>query len=108
VSLPLITDSGTFIIHGAERVIVSQLHRSHGACSSTAHPPNGKLPLLPRASSRTRLVGGVQSRRQTTVMHVHIDRNASCRSRCCCARWASSPTARSSSCSTPGKETLAR
>ena len=28
--LPLITDKGTFIINGAERVIVSQLHRSPG------------------------------------------------------------------------------
>jgi DNA-directed RNA polymerase subunit beta len=29
-NLPLMTDSGTFIINGAERVIVSQLHRSPG------------------------------------------------------------------------------
>ena len=28
---PLMTDSGTFIINGAERVIVSQLVRSPGA-----------------------------------------------------------------------------
>ena len=28
--LPMITDKGTFLINGAERVIVSQLHRSPG------------------------------------------------------------------------------
>ncbi|MCK4303223.1 MAG: hypothetical protein KAY24_03200, partial [Candidatus Eisenbacteria sp.] len=28
--IPLITDKGTFVINGAERVIVSQLHRSPG------------------------------------------------------------------------------
>ena len=30
--LPIMTDKGTFIINGAERVIVSQLHRSPGIC----------------------------------------------------------------------------
>ena len=29
--IPLMTDNGTFIINGTERVIVSQLHRSPGA-----------------------------------------------------------------------------
>ena len=28
--MPLMTDTGTFIINGTERVIVSQLHRSPG------------------------------------------------------------------------------
>jgi len=32
--LPLMTDNGTFVVNGTERVIVSQLHRSP-ACSST-------------------------------------------------------------------------
>jgi len=41
--LPLITDRGSFIINGAERVIVSQLHRSPGiAFEETAHT-SGKL-----------------------------------------------------------------
>src|SRR5262245_33994916 len=40
--LPLMTPQGTFVINGAERVIVSQLHRSPGiAFESTLHP-NGK------------------------------------------------------------------
>src|SRR5205814_10477062 len=40
--LPLITDSGTFIINGAERVIVSQLHRSPGVFFDEVAHPNGK------------------------------------------------------------------
>ncbi|MGI6627145.1 MAG: DNA-directed RNA polymerase subunit beta [Bacillota bacterium] len=39
---PLMTDSGTFIINGAERVIVSQLVRSPGAYYSYETDPNGK------------------------------------------------------------------
>jgi DNA-directed RNA polymerase subunit beta len=31
-TLPIMTDKGTFIINGAERVVVSQLHRSPGIC----------------------------------------------------------------------------
>ena len=30
--MPLMTDNGTFIINGTERVIVSQMHRSPGSC----------------------------------------------------------------------------
>lgn len=38
-SIPLMTSKGTFIINGAERVIVSQLHRSPGICfEQTIHP----------------------------------------------------------------------
>jgi len=38
-SIPLMTSKGTFIINGAERVIVSQLHRSPGICfEQTVHP----------------------------------------------------------------------
>lgn len=39
---PLMTDAGTFIINGAERVIVSQLVRSPGAYYSYDTDPNGK------------------------------------------------------------------
>ena len=41
-NLPLMTSSGTFIINGAERVIVSQLHRSPGVFFSESIHPNGK------------------------------------------------------------------
>ena len=39
---PLMTDSGTFIINGAERVIVSQLVRSPGAYFGMTHNVTGK------------------------------------------------------------------
>ena len=39
--LPWMTDRGTFIINGAERVIVSQLHRSPGVFFGTNEHPNG-------------------------------------------------------------------
>ncbi|MCL1916930.1 MAG: DNA-directed RNA polymerase subunit beta [Peptococcaceae bacterium] len=39
---PLMTDKGTFIINGAERVIVSQLVRSPGVYYSTNLDPSGK------------------------------------------------------------------
>lgn len=41
--LPLMTDNGTFIINGAERVIVSQLVRSPGAYFSSTVDTNGAL-----------------------------------------------------------------
>jgi DNA-directed RNA polymerase subunit beta len=40
--LPLMTDSGTFIINGDERVIVTQLHRSPGVSFEETVHPNGK------------------------------------------------------------------
>ena len=39
--IPLMTDSGAFVVNGAERVIVSQLHRSPGICSERTVHPNG-------------------------------------------------------------------
>src|SRR5499426_90108 len=41
--LPLMTPQGTFVINGAERVIVSQLHRSPGLAFEATQHPNGKL-----------------------------------------------------------------
>ncbi len=40
--LPLMTDRGTFVINGAERVVVSQLHRSPGVCFEKSFHLNGK------------------------------------------------------------------
>jgi len=40
--LPLLTPTGTFVINGAERVIVSQLHRSPGVFFDEEIHPNGK------------------------------------------------------------------
>ena len=40
--IPYMTDRGTFIVNGAERVVVAQLHRSPGVVFSEAVHPNGK------------------------------------------------------------------
>jgi len=40
-TIPLMTERGTFIINGAERVIVSQLHRSPGICFEKIANPRG-------------------------------------------------------------------
>lgn len=41
--LPMMTRRGTFVINGAERVIVAQLHRSPGICFETSIHLNGKI-----------------------------------------------------------------
>ena len=40
--IPLITNQGTFVINGAERIIISQLHRSPGIFFSETKHPSGK------------------------------------------------------------------
>ena len=40
--LPMVTDRGSFIINGAERVIVTQLHRSPGVCFEETEHTSGK------------------------------------------------------------------
>ncbi|MDD5450102.1 MAG: DNA-directed RNA polymerase subunit beta [Candidatus Omnitrophica bacterium] len=40
--IPLMTDTGTFVINGDERVVVSQVHRSPGISFEEAIHPNGK------------------------------------------------------------------
>ncbi len=45
---PLMTEQGTFVINGAERVVVSQLVRSPGVYYSMTPDPNGRL--LPSAT----------------------------------------------------------
>lgn len=42
-TIPLMTDKGTFIINGAERVIVSQLHRSPGISYEQEKHPKGNI-----------------------------------------------------------------
>ncbi|MFO0270610.1 MAG: hypothetical protein ACK53W_08765 [Gemmatimonadota bacterium] len=46
--LPMITPLGTFVINGAERVIVSQLHRSPGIVFEEQTHPNGQRLLSAR------------------------------------------------------------
>ena len=40
--IPLMTERGSFVINGAERVIVSQLHRSPGVCFEKLKHASGK------------------------------------------------------------------
>jgi DNA-directed RNA polymerase subunit beta len=40
--MPLMTEQGTFIINGAERVIISQLHRSPGICFERSRHSSGR------------------------------------------------------------------
>lgn len=42
-TIPVMTDKGTFIINGAERVVVSQLHRSPGMCFEQERHPRGSM-----------------------------------------------------------------
>ena len=48
--LPLLTELGTFVINGAERVIVSQLHRSPGVVFEESTHPNGQRLISSRRS----------------------------------------------------------
>ncbi|MBI4552162.1 MAG: DNA-directed RNA polymerase subunit beta [Candidatus Latescibacteria bacterium] len=71
--LPLITDKGTFIINGAERVIVSQLHRSPGVFFSEETHPNGKhlysARIIPNHGAWVEFSLDVND-----VLYVHVER----------------------------------
>ncbi len=71
--LPLMTDKGTFIINGAERVIVSQLHRSPGVYFEETIHPNGKKlfsgRVIPYRGSWVEFTMDIND-----VMYVHIDK----------------------------------
>ncbi len=70
--LPILTEKGTFIINGAERVVVSQLHRSPGVFFSSDVHPNGKnlfsARIIPFRGSWVEFTTDVND-----VMFVHID-----------------------------------
>lgn len=42
-TIPVMTDKGTFVINGAERVVVSQLHRSPGICFEQERHSRGNI-----------------------------------------------------------------
>jgi DNA-directed RNA polymerase beta subunit len=71
--LPLLTPLGTFIINGAERVIVSQLHRSPGVVfEETIHPNGSKLysaRIIPFRGSWVEFTVDIHD-----VIAVHIDK----------------------------------
>jgi DNA-directed RNA polymerase beta subunit len=71
--LPLLTPLGTFIVNGAERVIVSQLHRSPGVVfEETIHPNGSKLfsaRIIPFRGSWVEFTVDIHD-----VISVHIDK----------------------------------
>jgi DNA-directed RNA polymerase subunit beta len=71
--LPLLTELGTFIINGAERVIVSQLHRSPGVVfEETIHPNGSRLfsaRIIPFRGSWVEFTIDIHD-----VIYVHIDK----------------------------------
>ncbi len=72
--LPLMTDSGTFVINGAERVIVSQLVRSPGVYYKMEHDKTGKelfsSTVIPNRGAWLEYENDVND-----VFYVHIDKN---------------------------------
>ena len=71
--LPLLTDLGTFIINGAERVVVSQLHRSPGVVfEENIHPNGSKLHsarIIPFRGSWVEFTIDIND-----ICYVHIDK----------------------------------
>src|SRR6056297_167532 len=72
-NIPNITPKGTFVINGAERVIVSQLHRSPGVFFSQSFHPNGSkiysARIIPFKGSWMEFATDIN-----TVMYAYIDR----------------------------------
>ena len=70
--LPVMTERGTFIINGAERVVVSQLHRSPGVFFDEVIHPNGKklysVRIIPYRGSWVEFTLDVND-----IMFIHID-----------------------------------
>ncbi len=71
--IPYMTDKGTFVINGAERVIVSQLHRSPGVFFGTSTHANGtalySARIIPFRGSWIEFATDINN-----VMYAYIDR----------------------------------
>ena len=72
-TIPIMTDKGTFIINGAERVVVSQLHRSPGICFEQERHTRGNMiysfRIIPYRGSW--LEGAFDT---NDLIHIYIDR----------------------------------
>ncbi len=72
-NLPYMTEHGTFIINGAERVIVNQLHRAPGVFFDESIHPNGtkifSARVIPFRGSWVEFMTDVND-----ILHVYIDR----------------------------------
>ena len=67
--IPLMTDNGTFVINGTERVIVSQLHRSPGVFFTKEGPRSYLAKIIPYRGSWVEFEYD-----QKEVLYVRIDR----------------------------------
>jgi len=71
--IPLVTEQGTFVVNGAERVIISQLQRSPGVFFSEEKHPSGKTlysaKVIPYNGSWLEFDIDIHD-----VMYVHIDK----------------------------------
>ena len=71
--IPLITEQGTFVVNGAERVVISQLQRSPGVYFSEEKHPSGKMlysaKIIPYNGSWLEFDIDLHD-----VMYVHIDK----------------------------------
>ena len=89
--LPLMTDNGTFVINGTERVIVSQLHRSPGRVLRSRPRQDAFLRASccsRRASFPTAARGSISSSTRRTACSRASTGGASSRSPSSCARSA--------------------
>ncbi len=72
-NLPFMTEAGTFLINGAERVIVSQLHRSPGVAFAQNVHPNGtpiySARIIPFRGSWVEFATDINH-----VLYIYIDR----------------------------------
>lgn len=72
-TIPIMTDKGTFVINGAERVVVSQLHRSPGICFEQEKHARGNViysfRIIPYRGSW--LEGAFDT---NDLIHIYIDR----------------------------------
>ena len=72
---PLMTETGSFIINGAERVVVSQLVRSPGVYAASQLDKSGKVKydttVIPNRGAWLEFVHDAN----TDILYVHVDRN---------------------------------
>ena len=84
--MPLMTDNGSFIINGTERVIVSQLHRSPGVFFEHDRGKThslGQAAVLGARSFPTAARGSTSSSTRRTSCSSASTAAARCRSRSC-------------------------
>jgi DNA-directed RNA polymerase subunit beta len=101
--IPLMTENGTFIINGTERVVVSQLHRSRASSSTPRQGPrprSGKLIFSARIIPNRGSWIDFEFDTRTSCTSASTAA-ASCTRPCCSARSATTPKSCSTTSTTP-------